>query len=241
MLALGVGAFAAIDGQDPATRAVTVARSPYRPVPAPATPRLVAGPHLRASLSAPVLLHAAPGGRVLARLATRTEFGSARVLAVLERRGAWLGVQAPELRNGEIGWITARPPRVRLGRLSDSLHVDLSERHLEHRRGGRLLRRLSVAVGRAGHRTPTGRFAVTDRLRITDPRSPYGCCAIALSGHQPNVPQGWSGGDRLAIHGTNAEWSVGRAASLGCLRARAPDIRALMRSVPLGTPVYVRA
>ena len=48
-----------------------------------------------------------------------------------------------------------------------------------------------------------GRFAVTDKLRTEDRAdSPYGCCALALTGHQTKLVPGWPGGDRLAIHGT---------------------------------------
>ena len=91
------------------------------------------------------------------------------------------------------------------------------------------MRSFSVAVGRPGTETPTGRFAVTDKLRPGDPASPYGCCLLALSGHQTKLIAGWPGGDRLAIHATPSLWTVGKAASLGCMRARPGDIRRLMR------------
>ena len=104
-----------------------------------------------------------------------------------------------------------------------------------------MLRRLPVAVGRPGTETPLGRFAVTDKLRTRRADSPYGCCALALSGHQPKLLPGWPGGDRLAIHATPQAASVGQAASLGCMRAHTGDMRALMRAVPLGAPVFVSA
>jgi L,D-transpeptidase-like protein len=184
-------------------------------------------------------LRAAPGGRVVARVGTRTEFGSDRVLAVTGRRGGWLRVLAAERPNGAAGWIRARA--VRLGAVDVSIHVDRSARELTVRREGRVVRRMAVAVGRPGTPTPTGRFAVTDRLRASAADSPYGCCALALSGHQTRLVPGWPGGDRLAIHGTQNPETVGHPASLGCMRARGGDIRALMRLVPLGTPVFVRA
>jgi lipoprotein-anchoring transpeptidase ErfK/SrfK len=34
--------------------------------------------------------------------------------------------------------------------------------------------------------------------------------------------------------------AIGAAASAGCLRASDADLRALMRRVPLGTPVFIR-
>ena len=184
-------------------------------------------------------LRATPGGRPIHWIGTRTEFDSPRVLSVTARRNGWLRVLASERPNGRVGWI--REDRARLASTNFSIHVDRSARRLTLRRGGRAVRTFSVAVGRPGTETPTGRFAVTDKLRPGDPASPYGCCLLALSGHQTKLLPGWPGGDRLAIHATPNLETVGRAASLGCMRARPGDVRRLMRTVPAGTPVFVRA
>jgi lipoprotein-anchoring transpeptidase ErfK/SrfK len=197
------------------------------------------GRHLLARLKRPAQLRATPGGRVLARIATRTEFGSRTVLGVVGRRRGWLRVVATERPNGKRGWIPSR--RAKLGATDYEIRIDRSARRLALVRGERTLRRFSVAVGRPANPTPLGRYAVTDRLNLSRTDSPYGCCAVALTGHQTKLVPGWPGGDRLAIHGTQQPESVGQAVSLGCLRAREPDIRALMRQVPLGTPVFVRA
>jgi lipoprotein-anchoring transpeptidase ErfK/SrfK len=69
---------------------------------------------------------------------------------------------------------------------------------------------------------------------------PYGCCIIPLSARQPNLPAGWAGGDRIAIHGTTRPETIGQAASNGCLRASDADLRVLMRDVPIGAPVFIR-
>jgi lipoprotein-anchoring transpeptidase ErfK/SrfK len=202
----------------------------------PATP---AGRYLTAQVIAPTTLRATPDGRALHRLGVRTEFGSRRVLSVTARRDGWLAVIAPERPNGRIGWIPER--RARLGSTNWSIHVDRSARRLTLRRGDRGVRSFPVAVGRPGTETPTGRFAVTDKLHPDDPGSPYGCCALALSGHQTRLIDGWPGGDRLAIHATPNVETVGKAASLGCMRAYPADIRRLMRTIPVGTPVFIRA
>ena len=55
----------------------------------------------------------------------------------------------------------------------------------------------------------------------------------------PALPSGWLGGNRIAIHGTSGP--LGVAASHGCVRAADADVRALVRSVPLGTPVFIRS
>jgi lipoprotein-anchoring transpeptidase ErfK/SrfK len=168
-----------------------------------------------------------------------TGYGSARVLAVVGRRGRWLAVLSDHLGNSRRGWIPRES--VTLLHVPYTLHVDLSRRRLVVRHDGRAVRRITVAVGRPGTTTPTGHFAVTDVLRITGPRGPYGCCALALTGRQPNVPQGWSGSDRIAIHGTTNEATVGTPASSGCLRARERDMRWLTKRIPLGAPLRIRA
>jgi L,D-transpeptidase catalytic domain len=198
-----------------------------------------AGRYLTARVLKVTQLRATPGGRPLHWLGTRTEFDSPRVLSVTARRDGWLRVLASERPNGRAGWI--KEDRARLASTNFSIHVDRSARRLTLRHDGRKVRTFPVAVGRPGTETPTGRFAVTDKLRPDDPASPYGCCLLALSGHQPKLIPGWPGGDRLAIHATPNLWTVGRAASLGCMRGRPGDVRRLMRVVPAGTPVFIRA
>ena len=161
------------------------------------------------------------------------------MLAVVRQRGAWLGVLAPELGNGRVGWV--RFERVRLLRETWAIDVDLSRRRATLAHKGRPYRTFPVAIGTAAYPTPQGRYGVTDRLRTGGPGSPYGCCVLALSARQPHVAQDWPGGDRIAIHGTNEPWTVGTAASHGCLRAGDATMRLLMGRVPLGTPVRIHA
>ena len=189
-----------------------------------------------------VALHSRPNGGVLASLGSHTEFGSARALSVVrERRGRWLGVTTPQLPNGKLGWVDARSGAFRYSRAAVELEVDLSRRQLTVRRAGEVVRRLAVSIGRPGSPTPAGRFAVTDKLPGARYSSVYGCCILALSGTQPNLPRGWTGGNRLAIHGTPEQGSVGGRESAGCLHARDGDLRRLMSAVPLGTPVRIHA
>jgi lipoprotein-anchoring transpeptidase ErfK/SrfK len=184
------------------------------------------------------VLRATPGGRPLTRVPRRTEWRSPSVLAAVGVRGAWLKVIASQLPNGRYGWIPAAAAQ--LAPNPWAVHADLSSRRVTVTRGGRVVRRFSVAVGRPATPTPTGRYAVTDKLELMSRSAAYGCCALALSGHQPRVAQGWAGGDRLAIHGTSEPQSIGNAASLGCLRARDEDARWLVQHVFLGTIVEIR-
>jgi lipoprotein-anchoring transpeptidase ErfK/SrfK len=160
------------------------------------------------------------------------------VLPVVGRRAGWLAVITPELANGRVGWIRARG--VTFLRNAYTVRISLHRREAVVLRGARAVQRFTVGIGGPGSPTPVGRYAVTDRLYMRGTRA-YGCCVLALSGHQPRTPPEWTGGDRLAIHGTDEPSTVGRAASLGCLRARRADALRLVRTVPLGTPVLIAA
>ena len=150
-----------------------------------------------------------------ARVGARTEFGSRTTLAVAATRGRWLGVITTHLPNGRLGWVDRAESAFTRSRTRVSVAVDLSARRLVVRRGDRVVRRVPVAVGRSTSPTPTGRFAVTDKLSGPRYSAAYGCCILALSAHQPNLPAGWRGGDRIAVHGTNDPGSIGTAATAG--------------------------
>jgi hypothetical protein len=186
-------------------------------------------------------LRSRPSGRVLARVGSRTPFGSQRAFSVVAKRhGRWLAVTEAGVGNNRVVWVDAKSGGLRYARTRFELNLDLSERSLTVRRNGVTVRRMSVGVGRAGSPTPTGTFAVTDKLNGSAYSGSYGCCIVALSGIQPNLPTGWTGGNRLAIHGTLSASDFGRAVSAGCPRASETDLRYLMRRVPLGTPVVIR-
>ena len=186
-------------------------------------------------------LRSKPGGRVLAKVGSRTQFGSPTTLSVAAQRAGWVGVTSTDLPNGKLGWVKAKKGLVDERRTRLAIRVDLSRKRLRLVAGRRVLQTATVGIGRAGSPTPTGRFAITDKLAGGSYGPYYGCCILGLSGHQTNTPAGWKGGDRLAIHGTNDPRSIGVPSSAGCLHARAADLRALMRRVPLGTPVFIRA
>jgi hypothetical protein len=188
-----------------------------------------------------VALHARPFGPVVSRVGAQTQFGSRRAFGVLTtRRGRWLAVTEPGVGRNRVVWVDARAGGLRYSRTPLELDVDLSQRTLTVRRGATVLRRTSVAVGASDSPTPTGRFAVTDKLAGAGYSPAYGCCILALSAIQTNLPAGWAGGDRIAVHGTLSASDFGRAVSAGCVHARDGDLRWLMRVVPLGTPVVIR-
>ena len=172
---------------------------------------------------------------MIARLGRRTEFGSPLVYAVAARRGRWIGVLAPQRPNGLLSWIDART--LHLWNSSTHIDVSLSRQTLSLRRGRKLVLRARVGIGSPLTPTPTGTFAVTDRLAGSEFSVVYGCCILALSAHQQHPASSWTGSDtRIAIHGG----ALG-AVSNGCIHAPTDALRFLMRHVPLGTRVTIRA
>ncbi|HET6507584.1 MAG TPA: L,D-transpeptidase [Baekduia sp.] len=182
-------------------------------------------------------LRTRPGGKVVATIRTRTEFRSPTILAVAARRPGWVLVRTALVRH-HVGWLPTSA-----GALFEeprSIVVDLSAKTLSVFHRGRLTDRYRVAIGTDATPTPTGRFAVTDRLRTADPSGDYGCCILALNGHQTKIAQGWGGGDRIAIHATPHTWTLGKQVSHGCIRASDKALRRLMRKIRLGAPVRIR-
>ena len=187
-------------------------------------------------LHAELVLRARPGGKPLVRVGPRGPLGGPLVLGVVAVRGRWVEVTAEALPNRRFGWVEfGRDVRVEPVRWS--LRASLSGRRLDVLRDGRLVRAIPVGIGAASSPTPTGRFAVAEKL--TGSFGPaLGCCILALTARQPRLPPGWN--TRItyyvAIHTGSGQ---GSAVSAGCLHTSEADVRYLMRTVPLGTPVQI--
>ncbi len=210
--------------------------------PAPDPRVIVRGPHHAIAYveeGESVALLSAPGGERVATLGDTTEFGSRRGLWVKEVRDGWLGVPSPEVPNGALGWVRNDPERLTLYFTRFEVRADISSRVMELRYGDRVIDRFPVSVGGAGSPTPPGDYSITDGLAGPGNGPYYGCCILALTGHQPSLPANWIGGDRIAIHGSPSQ--IGVANSAGCLRASDFDMVSLFARVPLGTPVFIRA
>lgn len=243
-IALGVGVGEGATGSPPLARTGTASRftpvAPARSTPAASNPGRAPAPGaIVALLTRPTRLLARPGGRTLGSLGLRTGFGSPQALLVVATRPGWLGVLSPVAGNGHTGWIPRASASV--GTVSWRIYVSLHRRQITVQDGDRTLVRYRTAIGAPGAPTPTGTFAVTDRLSTGDAAGPYGCCILALSARAPHAIQDWSGGDRIAIHATTETSSIGEAASHGCLRITEADARWLIAHVPLGTPVRIES
>lgn len=185
-----------------------------------------------------------PGGRPFARFGRLNVNGVPTVFSI---RGARVGpnckpraylVQMARRPNGVTGWVPAG--QVAVETVRTRIVVDLSDRQVTLYSNGRRVLRATAAIGSSATPTPTGRFYVNQRLIPTDPTGPFGPAAVGISAFS-EVLTGWTQGGPIAIHGTNAPWSIGQAVSNGCIRLPNATLRKVFARALNGTPVLIRA
>jgi lipoprotein-anchoring transpeptidase ErfK/SrfK len=146
-------------------------------------------------------------------------------------------VQIPKRPNGVTAWVAAG--QVEVAKVSTRIVVDLSEKRVTLYEDGKLVLSSRAAIGAPATPTPTGRFYVNQRLIPTTKGGPFGPGAVGVSAFS-NVLTGWTQGGPIAIHGTNAPWSIGEAVSNGCIRIPNAKLRQLFSETLNGTPVLIR-
>jgi lipoprotein-anchoring transpeptidase ErfK/SrfK len=112
----------------------------------------------------------------------------------------------------------------------------------------KLAKTYGIAVGQVGLETPAGLYSIQNKAvdpAWTMPDSDW----VAPADRGKVVPGGipenplkarWMGiYDGAGIHGTDADASIGTAASHGCIRMRIPEVKELYDQVPVGAPVYI--
>lgn len=107
------------------------------------------------------------------------------------------------------------------------------------------VRSFSVAVGTSSYPTPIGNFRVVSRERHPTwdpPNSPW-AAGLGPVPPGPNNPLGtrWIGTSApgIGIHGTPQPWTVGTAASHGCIRMYMREVEWLFERVQVGSPVFI--
>ncbi len=184
-----------------------------------------------------------PGARSFASFA---KLNVNRVPTIFSVRGAVVDakcnprsylVQIPRRPNGITGWVPAA--QVDVVAVNTRIVVDLSEKRVTLYRDGKQVLSATAAIGAPATPTPTGRFYVNQRLIPTDPSGPFGPGAVGISAFS-NVLTGWAQGGPIAIHGTNAPWSIGKAVSNGCIRLPNTTLRRVFAQALAGTPVVIR-
>jgi lipoprotein-anchoring transpeptidase ErfK/SrfK len=111
----------------------------------------------------------------------------------------------------------------------------------------RLVKTYTVAVGAAGYDTPSGLYHIQNKSvdpvwNVPDSDWAGDLAGTVVPGGVPENPlkARWLGIYAGAgIHGTDATYSLGTAASHGCIRMAIPDVIELYDQVPVSTPVYI--
>jgi lipoprotein-anchoring transpeptidase ErfK/SrfK len=143
--------------------------------------------------------------------------------------------------------VTGRTNPVMVQQTEGKLVVEKSKFLLSVYSDGKKIETYKVAIGAPSFPTPTGVFEISDMYKNPTwipPNSPW------AKGLEP-VPPGpgnplgtrWIGTTAPAIgfHGTPQDWSIGTAASHGCLRMHIPDVEKLYEQVEVGWTVEFKA
>lgn len=198
-------------------------------------------PALLADIPQDLPITARPGrGKVIGRMPAGSRYYGEPHTAWIQDRssnGRFGRVAVPYSGSRATGWI--RIAGLELSNTPYSIRVDLSRHVVTVMRLDKVIMSFPAATGALASPTPTGRYFVTDLVSIT-PGGSFGSYAFGLSGVQPKLPVGWSGGDQLAIHGTNDPSSIGTSASAGCLRVGERALDRLKPLLSLGTPVTIK-
>jgi len=104
-----------------------------------------------------------------------------------------------------------------------------------------------IAVGKVGLETPAGLYSIQNKAidpawHVPDSDWAGDLAGRVIPGDDPSNPikARWMGiYDGAGIHGTDAEDSIGTAASHGCIRMRIAEVKELYEDVPVGAPVYI--
>jgi lipoprotein-anchoring transpeptidase ErfK/SrfK len=104
-----------------------------------------------------------------------------------------------------------------------------------------LTKEYTVAVGAVGFDTPAGLYHIQNKAIDPAWHVPNSDWAGDLAGTvvPGGVPENPLKARWLGIHGTDETYSLGHAASHGCIRMAIPDVIELYDQVPVGAPIYI--
>ncbi len=127
--------------------------------------------------------------------------------------------------------------------------LELGRRTISLIEDGKVLRSWPVAIGDSATPTPTGTFAVRNKVINPQYQSTKSGKNNPTIGPQGPLGDRWLGfhttaRDQFGIHGTPSAWAwtvTSRAAvTHGCVRMLTPHVRELFDKVEVGTPVVVK-
>ncbi len=129
---------------------------------------------------------------------------------------------------------------IKIPKQQDSIFIDTEAKKLFWMRGETLVKAYPVAVGKVDTKTPQGEFAIAEKVqnptwytpgKIIPPDSPKNLLGTRWLGLNQKG---------YGIHGTRNPYSIGKAASHGCIRLLNQDVEELFLWIPLGTKVVIQ-
>ena len=159
------------------------------------------------------------------------------------------GVNAPRRVHAPLEKVSPKVNANDLARLYGTvITVDKAQFKLRLFKRLKFLKSYGVAVGQPAYPTPSGLFHIADKQVDpvwSVPNSPWagelqgttvqgGSAANPLKARWMGIVNG------VGIHGTGEDYSIGSAASHGCIRMHVADVKDLFARVPVGTPVLIQ-
>lgn len=137
-------------------------------------------------------------------------------------------------------------PRVTASNIGKTIIVSLGEFRVFLYNGARYEKIYRCAIGMRAYPTPRGTFKVVAKSAAPTWRNPYSAWSRKMPAYiRPGYynPLGlralYINAPGIRIHGTSKTWSIGRAASHGCIRLTNRNIVDIYPRVKVGTPVYI--
>ena len=102
--------------------------------------------------------------------------------------------------------------------------IDISKKVLYLKDEDTIVKTYSIAVGKPESPTPKGKYKIIEMYQ--NPGGPFGSRWMRFF-------------KTFGIHGTDSPWSIGYAASHGCVRMNNKDVNELYSLVRIGTEVEI--
>jgi hypothetical protein len=214
-----------------------------------ATPATPSAPTAKLAYTAKIMIATnvfkEPGKHITARLPTHASWGGGpHVLLVLDTRAfagkTWLRVALPDRPNGSSGWI--REDFVRLSTTPWRVTLNRAEHMVTVYRYGLKQRSFSSVIGAPATPTPSGLYAIYEKLAQPNPAGFLGPWALHLTAFSDVLLNYGGGPGRVAIHGRDGASladPLGSSRSHGCIRIDDANVIWMAQVIPLGTPVLI--
>jgi len=174
-----------------------------------------------------------------------------RGLYITAARGAMMSALRKEIASGTVQptvrlHYKSYTPEITNAELGRAILVDLSQRKLRLYDHSTMLKRYGIAIGMPRYPTPRGKFKIIAKAKNPAWYNPGSAWASNMPSYIPPGPTNPLGTRALylnspgiRIHGTHKTWTIGTAASHGCMRVANSNIEKLYPMVPVGTPVFI--